>query len=235
MDFKDWQPYYLRILTDFSFAMDADEEAARELRRLASGHAICRPACLRKRITRVVSVLGNGPDLERAVVEHYPPGTIITAGPATTRAMEIGIVPDLFVTDLDGPLDGDIEANREGAVAVVHAHGDNIPQLERHLPELTGPLTPTVQCLPRGVYNFGGFTDGDRAVMMARHFGAREIQLFGFDFLHPTAKPGASLDVKRRKMRWARFLIFELNPTGVRLYCHGSNQGRVGVPERYHI
>ena len=32
------------------------------------------------------------------------------------------------------------------------------------------------------VENFGGFTDGDRAVFLASHFKAKKIVLFGMDF-----------------------------------------------------
>ena len=32
------------------------------------------------------------------------------------------------------------------------------------------------------IQNFGGFTDGDRGVFLASHFGAKKIILFGMDF-----------------------------------------------------
>ncbi|MBI0581525.1 MAG: hypothetical protein JET69_00735, partial [Methanomassiliicoccales archaeon] len=93
---------------------------------------------------------------------------------------------------------------------------DNIPALERYVPWFTGPLTPTTQGRPfDGVYNFGGFTDGDRAVMLARHFGARMIRLAGFDFDDPRPKAGKDPEVKRRKLREARRLIWDLNPGDV--------------------
>ena len=45
------------------------------------------------------------------------------------------------------------------------------------------PVIGTTQIEPiSDVYNFGGFTDGDRAVFLAEHFGAKEIELVGFDF-----------------------------------------------------
>ena len=34
----------------------------------------------------------------------------------------------------------------------------------------------------KNVYNFGGFTDGDRSVFWAEEFGAKEIILIGMDF-----------------------------------------------------
>ena len=32
------------------------------------------------------------------------------------------------------------------------------------------------------IQNFGGFTDGDRGVFLANHYGAKKIILFGMDF-----------------------------------------------------
>lgn len=41
----------------------------------------------------------------------------------------------------------------------------------------------TAQVLPFGKINlFGGFTDGDRAVIIAKKFGASSIILYGMDF-----------------------------------------------------
>ena len=65
---------------------------------------------------------------------------------------------------------------------VVHAHGDNIPLLKHWVPRFTGPLVATTQSTPLPhVHNFGGFTDGDRAVFAADELGAASITLVGFD------------------------------------------------------
>ncbi|HWQ19331.1 MAG TPA: hypothetical protein VN455_06085, partial [Methanotrichaceae archaeon] len=61
----------------------------------------------------------------------------------------------------------------------------------------------TCQCRPpEGLFNFGGFTDGDRCVFLARHFGAGSIRLIGFDFSDPGVTPR-----KSKKLGWARRLI----------------------------
>ena len=59
------------------------------------------------------------------------------------------------------------------------------------------------------VKNYGGFTDGDRAVLLSEHFSASKIVLIGFDFDHPRDKDGTSYDVKLRKLAWAKRLIDE--------------------------
>ena len=68
------------------------------------------------------------------------------------------------------------------------------------------------------VKNYGGFTDGDRAVSIAGQFGATVIRLLGFDFDEPSAKPGRNIEVKRKKLYWAKRLIFDYRPENVALW-----------------
>lgn len=130
---------------------------------------------------------------------------------ATRAVMEGGIVPMVIVTDLDGEVEFQLDAARKGAILVVHAHGDNKEALKKWLPLMEGKVIPTCQCGPRGdVKNFGGFTDGDRAVFLAEALGARTAVLVGFDFNTVGEKPGnASFNkaVKGRKLVWASLLI----------------------------
>jgi uncharacterized Rossmann fold enzyme len=86
-------------------------------------------------------------------------------------------------------------------VVVVHAHGDNMDLLMLGAP-VQGPLLlPKSSPLPH-VYNFGGFSDGDRAVFAADELGARHITLIGFDLDDKNVDP-----VKRGKLFWARKLL----------------------------
>ncbi|NHI04633.1 hypothetical protein DYY67_1794 [Candidatus Nitrosotalea sp. TS] len=61
------------------------------------------------------------------------------------------------------------------------------------------------------IKNFGGFTDGDRCVFLARHFGAKRIILFGMDFgdtVGAYSKDGRyNRVVKLQKLRKARSLL----------------------------
>jgi len=93
--------------------------------------------------------------------------------------------------------------NREGTIAVVHAHGDNMPLLRHWVPRLPGPVVGTTQAAPLPhVHNFGGFTDGDRAVFAADHLGAARIAIIGFDLDDTRVDP-----FKRGKLAWARKLL----------------------------
>ena len=76
-----------------------------------------------------------------------------------------------------------------------------------------GPVVLTTQSVPENtVLNFGGFTDGDRAVCIAQELGARRVLLEGFDFEHPNPKPGSDPAVKLRKLAWAERIIHGLSP-----------------------
>ncbi|MBU2617645.1 MAG: DUF115 domain-containing protein, partial [Euryarchaeota archaeon] len=54
----------------------------------------------------------------------------------------------------------------------------------------------------KNVHNFGGFTDGDRCVFIAKEFGAESIALIGFDFEDSNVS-----EVKQKKLQWAKKLI----------------------------
>lgn len=208
MRYEEWEPFYLEILEDFKFSRAQDEEAAALLARLLDGKHICDDECLEKRIETVVTVCGDAPCLAWDLDTKELCGTVIAADGATTELMRRGIVPDIVVSDLDGEIESLLEANRRGAVAMIHAHGDNIRAISLFVPRFPGLVTGTTQSRPFGkIRNFGGFTDGDRAVILARHFGASEVHLIGFDFLVPKDKKGRDLEVKLKKLSWARRLI----------------------------
>lgn len=218
MDFREWEPLYYKILEEFKFSRIDDELSARLLNTMIEGKRICKPECLEKIMQHRVTVYGYGPNLETEIENVRPVGTLISADGATSVLMKKGIIPDIIVTDLDGDIRAQIEANFCGSIAVIHAHGDNIERIRNALPFFEGWVTPTTQSEPFGnVYNFGGFTDGDRAVTLARHFGASQIYLVGFDFESVREQEGKDSTIKARKLRWARRIIFELNPPSVSL------------------
>jgi 2-amino-4-hydroxy-6-hydroxymethyldihydropteridine diphosphokinase len=218
MRYDEWEPLYLEILRDFGFSRNEDERAARLLAELAAGKPLCLEECLGEAIAPQVTVCGCGPNLEIELSKVRPHGTILAADGATGILMERGIRPDIIVTDLDGEIAAQQLANQEGAIAVLHAHGDNMDRMRVAVPGFTGRVALTTQSVPFGpIRDYGGFTDGDRAVELARHFGAISILLLGFDFEHPRVKPKSDVSIKRRKLRWAERLIFERNPPQVYL------------------
>jgi uncharacterized Rossmann fold enzyme len=216
--YEEWAPIYREIAREFGFSADADRDSARLLVSLIDSAKVCPSECLARTIGDAVTVCGNGPDLDSSLEGAALQGTVIAADAATGHLMGRGVLPDVIVTDLDGEIGPQVEANSRGSVAVIHAHGDNMEAIRSHVPRFKGRVAPTTQVESfDSVVDYGGFTDGDRAVILARHFGATRICLVGFDFERPTGKGGRAPDVKTRKRAWARHLIFDLNPPSVSL------------------
>lgn len=209
MDFETWEPFYEQIRKDFGFSRQADEVVAAELDKILSGIRVP-DSSLRKMVRgKEVTVAGNGPNIAEEIGQAR--GVLLTADEATSVALEKGLLPAIVVTDLDGNVADQVKANAEGAIAVIHGHGDNGPAVRQWAPRFSGATVATTQSRPQGgLRNFGGFTDGDRAVFLADHFGAARIHLVGFDFENPNAK---DLDrrTKQRKLDWAYILLGSLH------------------------
>jgi uncharacterized Rossmann fold enzyme len=206
MQFESWEPLYLAILEDFGFSRHRDVEAAELLRELLQGKENSLLAAEALLSGRRAVVCGNAPCLSRELEEiksgQVEDAVFLAADGATAPLMEHGILPAIIVTDLDGPFPAILKANKLGSIVVVHAHGDNLDALKRYVP-LLDRVMGTVQCQPsEGIYNFGGFTDGDRAVFLAKEMGAASIDLLGFDFDDQSVTPR-----KKKKLAWARKLI----------------------------
>ncbi|MEM3049372.1 MAG: 6-hydroxymethylpterin diphosphokinase MptE-like protein [Thermoplasmata archaeon] len=211
-----WAPVYARICEDFGFDPARDEEAARLLSHLVGSRSDRSLELVRRDFPSRVVICGGAQSLEDAISSTDLEDPVVAADSATTVLLESGIRPHMVVTDLDGIVEDQQEVNAAGAPVFVHAHGDNIPALRAHVGRFTGPVVGTCQCKPpEHVYNFGGFTDGDRAACICAELGARVITLLGFDFENPAEKKGKSRDIKRRKLAWARKIINELRNQGV--------------------
>ena len=189
MEFGLWEKYYIEILDDFGFSRENDEESAKLLDEILSTEG-----CLTlDDLSQIVGfsdkfiVFGAGPSLKEHILmlkEEYDlkDYVLVAADGATTALIEQKIAPDIVATDLDGNLDDILLANFRGANIVIHAHGDNMDKIAFLTPFFTSVLG-TTQAQPIGnLYNFGGFTDGDRALFLAVALGASEITLAGMDF-----------------------------------------------------
>ncbi|MCK9297781.1 MAG: DUF115 domain-containing protein [Methanoculleus sp.] len=199
MKFADWEPHYTAILEYFGFEREADEAAARLLADLADRDDVGLLEALIR--GREVTVCGNAPSLPDEIDRIE--GTILAADAAAEVLADHGIRPDAVFTDLDGATDVFIDLSEQGTVMVVHAHGDNVPLLRHWVPRIPGPFVATTQAAPLPhVYNFGGFTDGDRAVFAADELGAARVRIVGFDLADKNVDP-----LKRGKLYWAGELL----------------------------
>ena len=219
MEFGLWEKYYIEILDDFGFSREGDEESAKLLDEILSTEG-----CLTLNdLGEIVGfsdkyiVFGAGPSIKEHISmlkEHYDlkDYVLVAADGATTAMIEQKIVPDIVATDLDGNIDDILLANLRGANIVIHAHGDNIERIAS-LTSFFNNVLGTTQAQPIGnLYNFGGFTDGDRAIFLAVALGASEITLAGMDFgdiVTKYSRPNISNaleeadDFKKKKLRYA--------------------------------
>ena len=197
-----WDQYYVRILDYFGFSREDDEEAARLLSSILPGNDI-------SLLTDTMSgsdiiVAGNAPSLPDDIRKTDFEGKIVIAADAAARVMKKGgVIPDIVFTDLDGLDDDVLEMNEAGTILAVHAHGDNMPLVKSWVPKMKGPVVGTTQSTPlENVYNFGGFSDGDRGVFAAYELGAKSVSLIGFDLDDKSVDP-----VKHGKLMSARKLL----------------------------
>lgn len=205
-------------MEDLGLDIGEDENSVRMLKALTLNSDLVMEDVLSDMIGTDVTVFGDAESLESDIDRTDPIGALISAGSATERVIDAGIMPQIVVTDLDGDVGRQIEASGSGALTLVLAHGDNRDAIARYIKEFEGPLILTTQSRPFGtVMNYGGFTDGDRAVCTARHFGAKKILLEGFDFENPRLRKGDEKERSVKKLRWARKIICDMNPAGIEI------------------
>jgi hypothetical protein len=176
-----WKKWYSNILKEFKYDEKKDKESAIIL------NSILKRSNINDEIVSLIKnetvfVIGSGPSLSTAIpkLKNLKKSIKIAADSSVKPLVDNGIVPDIVITDLDGDWNS-LEKIATKSIFVVHAHGDNINKLKfsKKFKKCIG----TTQSKPfNKIQNFGGFTDGDRGVFLANHFGAKKIILFGMDF-----------------------------------------------------
>jgi uncharacterized Rossmann fold enzyme len=206
-----WAPRYREIARTFGFSLDRERLAADRLRALLPAEALEAPLqrCRLRIDGREAVVVGLAPGAGAPPIHLLSsapkPRVVLAADGAAAACLSAGIVPDLVVTDLDGPVASEVTANARGALVVVHAHSDNVPAVERWVPEFSGALCGSWAGPPTPeLIDVGGFTDGDRAAYLADALGAARVLLWGFDFARAEETDPAERTRKLRKLEFAR-------------------------------
>lgn len=211
MTISGWNSKYKQIVREFGYSKKDDYNSA-----------ILLDSTIKKRFSltrmkkmicgKTVFVIGAGPSLQSSIdtLKRHKNTVMICADGAVTLLIQNGIRPKIIVTDLDGDLELLKKIKKTNTVFVVHAHGDNIEKLDfaRNFKNCIG----TTQTKQVGkVCNFGGFTDGDRCVFLASHFGAKKIVLFGMDFGTRIGKYSKTNNIdkktKRKKLKYGKMLL----------------------------
>lgn len=167
-------------------------------------------------------VFGAGPSIKKHIKylkthnKKFKDHTIIAADGATSALLEADIIPEIIVTDLDGKMNDLLMANSKGTTFVIHGHGNNIDLIKKYTNSFNKVLGTTQSVPLENVYNFGGFTDGDRSVFLAESLGAKEIVLGGMDFgkyvtsySRPNIKKNIEIadDIKIKKLEYGEKLV----------------------------
>lgn len=200
MEYETWEPIYERIVADFGY----DPAADRQARDLLAEYLTPFDLTALDFADQSVAIAGGSRTLEAELERVRAADRVIAVSSAAFVLDAAGIRPDLVVTDLDGTPETAISLARAGVPVAVHAHGDNTSAIREYLPQFPVEyVIGTTQVEPTAVvYNFGGFTDGDRAAFLADHFQARELVFPGWEFGDRTVSAA-----KRRKLLWAARLL----------------------------
>ena len=227
MDFEEWEVWYKEILDTFGFPREDDEKTAVLLDKILDekGYLTIEEffdeIMDKKGLTDKFIVFGAGPSLKKHisfVKENYDLDKylLVSADGATTAMLEDGLVPDIVATDLDGRMADLLAANSLGSYFVIHAHGNNEELIENWTTSFD-KILGTTQAAPIGhLYNFGGFTDGDRAMYFTLALGVKEMVLAGMDFgtiVTKYSRPniegetGPADEIKTKKLIFAERLL----------------------------
>ncbi|ELY97044.1 hypothetical protein C482_14134 [Natrialba chahannaoensis JCM 10990] len=206
MEFETWEPVYETICRDFGYPRAGDEKARDVLASLTTPFDLAHLAAIDG---ATVAIAGAGPSLETdgALESARDADFVIAASTAADVLAAHDIPVDCMVTDLDKNPETVQRLTATGVPVAVHAHGDNISDIRRVVPDCEDEFVlPTTQAAPSGpVRNFGGFTDGDRAAFLADHIGAAHLVFVGWDFDDESVAA-----VKADKLAWAERLLYWL-------------------------
>ena len=140
--------------------------------------------------------------------ESIPERTVIAADGAVKACLQRDIIPDFVVTDMDGYISDLKYAFDNGCKVIIHIHGDNLSRF----PDYSSIIEPIciTSAYPSALTScWGGFTDGDRALMMCLSLDCKSVRLIGFDFDKIGLYSGNFSPKKLKKLKWARKIIEE--------------------------
>ncbi|MHA1940850.1 MAG: 6-hydroxymethylpterin diphosphokinase MptE-like protein [Candidatus Hodarchaeales archaeon] len=192
----DWNLEYKNIVNELGLDVSDDKKSSFYLDRLLNTHF---PNHLRIVMTQLTSILakpvivvGAGPsvitNLEAITSTFKDRVSFIAVDGTCTLFQQLDFHPDIVITDLDGEWGAIQWAISCGAITLIHAHGDNHNLIRsffnQNIKLLTSNLIwgTTQNDLQTNLLNYGGFTDGDRAIFLAMHYQSPIITLIGFDF-----------------------------------------------------
>lgn len=170
--------------------------------------------------SREAYVIGAGPSL-LGNKPRFGRGDVVFCADGACSILENSGVIAISVTDLDGGLEPAGRIYSMGGYIVLQIHSDNYRNIAANMDLVRRwgeRILVTVQTHPpcSSVTVIPGFTDGDRAYLMAIFLGASRVKVIGMDLLSEIStgfskkmygESGYSTLSKLRKLRWAHRII----------------------------
>lgn len=226
-DVEEWIEIYRKICEKLGIDQQTDENHVKRVNSLLPENYTGN-----KQLNEIISlgrqkdfqclVFGAAPILEdqflKLIKNQFKFENVITiaADGVTKLFREYKLFPDIIVTDLDGIVEYRDKIHLWPSYFVIHIHGDNEQLLNKFWKYIPFERTIfTTQTEETGkIVNFGGFTDGDRAVSFAISLGFTSILLIGFEFDKLPGKYSKGdkwtekkLNLKKKKLKIAEELI----------------------------
>ena len=213
---------YSKIVEKLNLSVSEDISSSKNLEFLLKAIDSINNSEIFQNLTRFLKspclIAGGGPsiegDLERCIeMDLLEKMTIIAVDGTCKLFHEIKSIPNILVTDLDGDWSSIYWAIKKETTTLIHAHGDNHHLIDeffleyedlRHQSNIWGT---TQNYISSDLFNFGGFTDGDRAIFLAFHFQTPVIGIIGFDFGNEIGKyslshPSIVKNLSRKKLKF---------------------------------
>ncbi|MEM1611642.1 MAG: 6-hydroxymethylpterin diphosphokinase MptE-like protein [Sulfolobales archaeon] len=217
---------YRMVLNDLGFDLDLEWEASQMACLVARSIGVRDPLDIMQEIKRAVLgrkvyVVGAGPSALKNYTRIERGSCVFCADGACSLLKDLEDVIPVSITDLDGGVKpAELVFNRGGYI-VIQIHGDNyrnIPHILDYLRRWRERVVFTTQvCYPcPELTMIPGFTDGDRAFVLAKALGASEITQIGMDldselstYLSKSiyVENSPATISKIRKLRWGHRII----------------------------
>ena len=213
---------YSKIVKRLNLSTSADISSSENLELLLKTKGLDNNRKILQELSKVLKnpclIAGGGPSVEGNLkqcieLDLIDKLTIIAVDGTCKLFQEKNIVPNILVTDLDGDWSSIRWAIENNTTTLIHAHGDNHHLIDNffleyeNLKNQSNIWGTTQNYISSDLFNFGGFTDGDRAIFLSFHFQAPIIGLIGFDFggeigRYSLSHPTIVKDLPRKKIKF---------------------------------
>ena len=195
-----WWKFQNEINSQFNFSEVREEIAARLVSRLNYTKSSLQSSFVNREFVLVGAGLTESDTLSE--------NNLIVADGALRGCLDRDIVPEWVISDLDGYIPDILWASQNGSRIIIHAHGDNLARVSLYSNQINPECITTTYPSPH-TSCWGGFTDGDRSVMMCLSLGSKSVKLVGFNFEEVGKFTGEYSPRKLEKLQWAKKIINE--------------------------